>query len=284
MTTKPPSPQIASGICISLLTSVAHERELLILGDWLEFASTPPDRLLLIIEDSDDLQDKLEKFSARYSVPLEVVATASPQEMKDREFYYLYRQFEVAGDDMCLLLKLDTIPYRDGHNTWLTDAIQDMRLNSCLFITGSTLPYREDIALRHPFKYLTQRASNNFMLISAPVWRKIQDQWESELRQKYGRFVVEATIEYHCKVNNAYGLRLQNTESFRVFHTNEWGPRIEKIRANFKAGYKIERYLSGFQDKDRRYYGMIRKNSCIKEARIQVGKWRRKILRNVHNN
>lgn len=264
----------------SFLIHIMHTRELRVLDDWMAFLNSPPTRLIAVLGEDPALEQEVAGFCDRYGMGLEVVGRATPKTLMVNERHFLRTQFEAAGGDLCGICKLDTIPFRSGSDHWVADVLAAMTREEALFVTGSTLPYRADRLLDGSRYLSTKQFSLNFAFMRGPVWKEIQDRWEVELAH-LGRFIPEGAVEHHCQVENLHGLRLVNTSEFRVFHTQEWGDRMDKVRARFKAGSGIDRYLKGCQDDfmgpNEAYY-MLPKPPLSKRARVAAGQWRRKLI------
>lgn len=200
--------------------------------------------------------------------------------MKADEIDLLRAQIERAGDAWVCLTKMDTLPWRRPGLCWQDAAFARMRAEGAVMLTGSTLPFRSDRETGESGYMLSQRISNNFMILPAPLWRQIQDQL-AEYGLDWGRFAPEATIEHYLSATGQHALRLVNDSDFRVFHTQAWGPRVEKVRRNFHEAKGIAPYLQGYQDdfhgNDGGLY-MYQPHSLAKRARIAVGKWRRDLI------
>ncbi|WP_097068660.1 hypothetical protein [Rhodobacter maris] len=74
-------------------------------------------------------------------------------------------------------------------------------------------------------------------------------------------------------------MRLLNRPDWRVFHCQEWGPRLLEVRSAFRAGRKIARYLRGYQEQlPRGDYYLLPRPPLHRRLRILLGKWRRKLM------
>ena len=47
---------------------------------------------------------------------------------------------DAAPTEWVLLIKLDTLPYRSGHATWLAEAMEMIQRHGLFGMTGSALP------------------------------------------------------------------------------------------------------------------------------------------------
>lgn len=267
-----------------LLTHVMASEHCRILRDWFEFLDVLPKRVVVIVGESPEIETALRSVCDPVGVGVTIAATCRPEDLKKREPEFVEPQFRVANPGLVMLVKLDTLPYRRPGLRWQAAAVAAMKKHDAVFATGSTLPWRADIATDDPRYALTRDVSNNFLLIDRDSWLRIQN-IERETAAELGRFANERAIDDYCRKTWRFGLRLLNRPGFRVFHTQEWGPRMRFVRWCFRNGIALNAFLNGVED-DRvatpthRYY-MQPESMPIKAARIAFGRWRRDVVRRV---
>ncbi len=265
---------------ISVIAQVLTVGEVEIVGDWLDFMGIPVEELVLYIGPDPELRIALERFSREREVTLKVVGVAPKEVLFTEESRILRELFAAAASQYALLFKLDSFPYREGNENWLAETINELKTSGALYFTACALPYRVDTQGTKPFLH-TKRISNNCLIIRPSDWRSIlTPMWTNEV--KYGRYASEGLFEDYCAAEGAFGLRRINTPEWRIFHTNVWGQRGQKVRADFKAGRNIDKFMRGFQEDIplypwQRYYGFPRP-PLSRRARIALGRWRRNLL------
>jgi len=232
---------------ISLLTHVLDAKHLVVLQDWLEFVGREFDELVVIISDCSEIKMALEQLCHEYEATLRIAGTANPTTAEGwNEDAHLTKQFQTAKSDYVLLFKLDTLPYRQEYQDWLDETLAILIAKKAIFITGSTQPFLNDLPLDEDH-YLTQRVSNNFLIIDPKRWLNLQDRYRECTRDR-GRFASEARLEICCEETREFGIRRKNKANWRVFHTQLWDNRLISARQKFKNGYKVEDYMRGYQD------------------------------------
>ena len=80
---------------------------------------------------------------------------------------------EAAPTEWVLLVKLDTLPYRSGHETWLDDAMERVDKYGLLGMTGGFL-IADLVPLEDGYSS-TQKFSNNFSIFRRSDWLRIID-------------------------------------------------------------------------------------------------------------
>lgn len=268
----------ASGF--SLLTFVLQPAHCVVLRDWMEFFDQPPDRLVVHVGQDPAIADQLRSLASEFGAELVIAGQTDPAQTTENETGLLWQQFDLIGDDLACIVRLDTLPYRQPDLPWQATAMAAMARHGAAFLTGSTLPFRADTTLPETGLMQTQRFSNCFAILPAPVWRKAQQAQQSGA-DAFGRFGSEAAVELYCAETGAFGLRLLNSPDLRIFHCQEWGPRMAEVRAAFHAGRGIAPFLRGYQDDfmgARARFYMERRPPLSRRVRILLGRWKRNLL------
>ncbi|MCE8517516.1 hypothetical protein KBY31_12395 [Ruegeria pomeroyi] len=264
----------------SLLTFVLQPAHCTILRDWMGFFDQPPDRLVVHVGQDPAIAKDLTDLAGAFGAELVIAGQTNPAETTENETGLLWQQFDLIGDDLACIVRLDTLPYRQSNLPWQAEAMEAMAQHDALFLTGSTLPFRADTPLPGTDLMRTQRFSNCFAILPANVWREAQRAQQSDA-DTFGRFGSEAAVELYCSETGAFGLRLINRPELRVFHCQEWGPRMELVRAAFQAGRGIAPFLKGYQDDfmgARARFYMEKRPPLHRRARILLGRWKRSLL------
>ncbi|RRH69780.1 hypothetical protein [Falsigemmobacter faecalis] len=266
---------------VALLTFVLQEHHLVILEDWLDFFDHPITELVVHVGAGPGISARLQHLCATRAIRLQNLGPTSARETTDEEQRLLAAQFEAVTADFGCVVRLDTLPFRTAETLWQEATMTALASMGASFITGSTLPFRADLPTEDPSLLLTRRLSNCFLLIRPDVWRELQ-QGIPGSAEKHGRFLVEGAAEDYVQAQGLWGLRLLNRPDLRIFHCQEWGPRLLVVRARFRAGYRIARYLKGYQDdppKTASHNYLERRPPILKRIRIFIGYWRRRLFR-----
>lgn len=270
----------------TLLTKVLDARHTLILRDWLEFLTTPPQELVVYTPERDDVYQALDALCTDFQLPWKAVLVALDDDLDNNETNVLLRMVKQVNSEYLLLINLDTLPYRQGieEDAWLQDVFAKMVGNDQLvFFSGCGLIFQEDKKLDAPGNYLqTQRFSNNFGLLRKDLWIFAMQNHSLDQAEKLGyyRFHSEWALEEEFRQKNLFGLRRVETLNWRVFHVQQWGDRLFKTRDLFQRGVGVKRYLNRVHEDSLHrldYYYNYPQPSFIRRIRIWVGKYRRAI-------
>ena len=114
-----------------------------------------------------------------------------------------------APTEWVLLIKLDTLPYRSGHASWLSDAMDVIQRHRLFGMTGSFVPDPDQSPLEAGY-CVTQKYSNNFSLFRKADWLRVNSDsagQDSGLRSANSsqfsgenlRYFNEHLIERYCR-------------------------------------------------------------------------------------
>lgn len=264
----------------TLVTTIVARHHLRILEDWLEFLVIPPKAINVLLADDPALKEEVAHFCENRSISFEPSRESFDHKAREGETTTLLAQMRRISTQWVLVVRLDTFPFRLGHDLWLRDVGVALKEKNLPFMTGTTRPYRADLPTTDKRFLLTQRLSNNMLLINSDFWLTTIENAlsKNEVRTRY---FTEGAIESACFESDVWGLRLRNKPTWRVFHTQVWGQEQTALREAFRAGYRVEWYMRGYED-DQRYewtrYYLSETPSLIKRARIHLGFIRRKLM------
>lgn len=264
----------------SLLSQVLQDHHIIILEDWLDFLGETPAALVLFTSGDLSLSEKLNDLATSRGCDFVDLGPVDPLVYKKDEMIYLKQQFAASPTDLACIIRLDVLPYRTGHEGWLSAAYGRQMEGGFAFITGTTNAYRADTELDAPIYRATQRVSNNFLMIDKALWAGMIEPDLPDLPD-LGRWAVEGNIEHLCEAKGIYGLRVVNMPDLRMLHTQIWDRRLLKLREDSRAGVNVAGYIDGFTDDDvhpwDRYYQWP-KDSALRRTRNALGRWRRRLL------
>ena len=261
---------------------------LAVLDDWVDFLGLLPSRLIAVRSTDQGIERSIQSWGEKTGVPVIFAGECESSSILPNETKYLNNQFELAETQLVVLVKLDTFPAREGYPNWFPDSLSLMQTTGAKFLTGSTKRFRADKGTAHSGFLITRRVSNNFLVIEAPIWRRFQT-LGIDLDHDFGRYFTEGSIESICERDGDFGIRLLNTSSWRIFHTQAWGGEAPKIRAAVKVGGPpLKSYLEGYQDDlfgrpPWEQYFMYSKPSPLKRWRIALGRCRKTLLAKIVN-
>jgi hypothetical protein len=263
-----------------------------VLEDWLSFLGGRPKQIVFAVSPSDNPAPIYEELLAEGLIDEIVYVDLRGRSVQETDAEAIRAAIEVVKTDWVLLTKLDTLPYRNGHENWLDEAMQTQNKYNCFGLTGSFPSL--DMQSLEPGYSKTQTFSNNFAIVRKNQWLEIMDTYLGKnfdgilaqnpvYTKEYLRFTTEAALGEFLKDNQLSMLVRQETPEWTIFHVNVWGEQLRQVRDRYLARENILPYLNtgkpqktGYHPWDV-YYGYP-KPSLIKRIRIFLGKWRRKIF------
>lgn len=271
----------------TLLTKVLDARHTIILRDWLEFLTIPPQELVAYIPERNDVYQALDDLCTDFQLSWKAVPIAPGDDLKNNETHVLLRMVQQVNSEYLLLVNLDTLPYRQGveENAWMQDVFANLVGDEPLvFFSGCGLIFHDDKKIDGSENYLrTQRFSNNFGLLRKDLWLAAMQNHSLAQAEKLGfsRYHSEWALEEEFRQKRLFGLRRVETLNWRVFHVQQWGDRLFKTRDLFQRSIGVKRYLNRVhEDSIHRsdYYYNYPQPSFIRRIRTWVGRYRRDIL------
>lgn len=265
-----------------------------VLNDWLFFIGNQPRELIFSVSPKDNPPVIYEQLKAERIIDKIIYLETENRSVGEIEPHGIRLAIESATTEWILLVKLDALPFRKGHENWLKDAIDAIEKYDCFGLTGSGT-YHDIKPLDSNYGKI-QKYSNNFSLFQRDNWLKIHDEYigkdfnqnwvlESEFTGPKLRFATEGAVEDFLEKNSQHMLVRLESPNWSVFHVNVWGEQLQKVRQAYLNRENITPYLN--QGKPARenlmypwdkYYGYP-KPSISKRLKISLGRWRRKFMK-----
>ncbi len=243
-----------------------------VLEDWFLFLGGKPGEVIISDAGSDKetrdvCMDLLEKGQIDTLI---INKNGHPESGKDFAYIREYHVANLARKKYILFFKFDTLPFREGNENWLVEAIRSLDEDG-VFAYGGAFNYK---AKHHTSKdgyYFSERLSENFALIKRDVHTKAvrefapdfidsnfteYNPFDSDHRR---RFFVEVAWEEYIQKHDIYTLVQEESVVWTIFHTNLSDEKLEQAREMyFKRGVDVEKKLNaGLYAKrdDKWYYG-----------------------------
>jgi hypothetical protein len=253
------------------------------LSDWVEFLGGKPGEVVIVDGGSDQETVKayLDLFADGRIDKLHLLQPSHKENNKDRCFIQEYTAAAVTSGEYLLFFKIDTMPFRLGHDNWLDEAAALLDEPGIFAISGALnrhYPWQED----RPGWYATPACTINFSLMKRTSFMSALQELAGQYvdsgfsgEHRLGRFLLESAFgEYQTRHNLRTLCRIED-ESWTVFHTNAVGPDLFSVRARFRERQDIRPYMNAclVNDIDRyAYYGMeIERASAYWRLRIALG-------------
>jgi hypothetical protein len=160
----------------------------------------------------------------------------------------------LAANPYVLFFKSDTLPYRQGHDDWVVDALKYLDRDDTYAVGGSfNIPSKHHEAW--PGWYFSDKCSLNFAIMKREMFMKTMEEFageyiasgfrtESPLPPIARRYVMENAFERYMKNHRLYTLTKVEDPTWTVFHTNVQGKDLVKVRENYLARVDVEKYMN----------------------------------------
>jgi hypothetical protein len=279
---------------LSLVTNQFGDRATFadVLGDWFRFLGGKPGEVVLIDcgSDSTTHQEYWRLFHEKQIDKLQLIQPDHADNRGGKETGYIqeYAAITAASNPYILFFHADTLPYREGHADWLTQAIQYLERADVFAITGgANLPSFHHAAWDGWF--FADKCSLNFALLKrstllAAIHDFAGDFILSGFRgenpahaTRQDRFLIEVACERYMQQHHLFSLVKIEDATWTIFHTNVHGPRLQTVRADYLQRKNITPFLNlalctePARTVDTRYYGQ-RPLGRVKQLRIRFGK------------
>ncbi|MFM7425242.1 MAG: glycosyltransferase family 2 protein [Elainella sp.] len=261
-----------------------------VINDWFEFLGGKPGEVVVVDCGSDASTQNIcwQLFQSGVIDKLQLIHSSNDDFGRDKGYIKEYTAGAIASKPYVLLFKTDTLPYREGNEEWLVDAVAYLDRDDVFAVGGSfNLPskhheawagwyfshkcsYNFALMKREKFMAAVHEFANNFVLAGFqgenPAAKTMQD-----------RYFTEVAFEDYMERHNLYTLVKVEEPNWTVFHTNTHDERLKQVREQYRARRKIKKYMNlGNSDEaldpaKALYYGFPTAGP-LKRLRIAFGK------------
>jgi len=265
-----------------------------VLDDWLHFLGGRPNQVIFAVSPRIGPPQVYEDLREEGVIDRIILLEDEGRSVLQIEPEAICLVVSAVSTEWVLLVKLDTLPYRSGHATWLDDAMEQVKKHGLFGMTGGFLI--EDLIPLQDGYSTTQKFSNNFSLFRRSDWLNIIEAGKGngdrldpprnlQFQGDNIRYLSEYLIETHLETTGQRMLVKHDSRDWSVFHINVWGEALRRVRVSyvkrqgvkpfFNTGKPLRRSLRYEWQK---YYGYPRP-PFFKLMRIVLGRWRRTLFR-----
>jgi hypothetical protein len=258
-----------------------------ILEDWFRFIGGKPGEVV-VIDGGSDLGTQ-EVYWALLKAgkidKLQVIRPEHPDNHKDKCIIQEYFAGALASKPYILFVKMDTLPFRVGHEDWLEEAIGYLERPDVFAVSGAAnYDIRHQVAW--PGWYYSRKCSLNFALMKRSHFMVAMHEFAHDYIMSgfttgnplagtaAHRYVVETAFERYMERHGRYTLTQEEDADWVVAHTNLCDDALARARARFYEGKAVTRYLER-RDAARQpfavYYGQP-EVTAIRRLRIAFGR------------
>ena len=139
-----------------------------VLDDWLHFLGGRPNQVIFAVSPRIEPPPVYEELCREWVIDRILPLDAKGRSVLEIEPEAIRLVVNAAPTEWVLLIKLNTLPYRSGHETWLDDALERVVKNRLFGMTGGS-PIADLVPLEDGYS-TTQKFSNNFSLFRRSDW------------------------------------------------------------------------------------------------------------------
>jgi hypothetical protein len=228
-----------------------------VLQDWFDFLGGKPGEVVIVDGGSKpDVQAIYWRLFGEGKIDkLQVIAPSHPENQKDLCFIQEHTAGAIAARPYLLWFKSDTLPFREGHQDWLGQALEYLDRPDTFAVGGSfNIPSKHHDAW--PGWYFSDKCSENFALMKrssfiAAMQEFAGDYIASGFREpnpaeatRQGRYLVEVAFERYIQSHQKYTLVKIEDSTWTVFHTNVEGQKLVDVRSNYLARIDVEKFMN----------------------------------------
>ena len=265
-----------------------------VLDDWLNFLGGRPNQVIFAVSPKIGPPPVYEELRENRVIDRILFLEAQGRSILELDAEAIHLIVDAVPTEWVLLVKLDTLPYRSGHETWLDDAMERVRKHGLFGMTGGFLI--EDLIPLEAGYSTTQKFSNNFSIFRRSDWLNVIEasnhsgdhQDPTRHLQFQGdniRYLNEYIIETHLETTGRRMLVRHDSRDWSVFHINVWGEALRRVRSSYIKRHGVKHFFNTGKSLRRplryewqKYYGYPRP-PFFKLMRIILGRWRRGLFR-----
>ncbi|MEG3858047.1 hypothetical protein [Microcoleus sp. herbarium12] len=247
-----------------------------ILLDWFKFLGGKPGEVIVVDggSDSDTQQVYWELYQEGLIDKLQVIVPHHEDNDKDRCFIQEYTAAAIASKPYVLFFKIDTLPYREGHDGWLEEALDYLDKDEIFAVGGAF-----NRTFKHfdawPGWYFIQACTLNFSVMKRSTFVSVMQECLDEYiasgfigTHKFGRFLLEQAFIAYMEAHQQYTLCKVEDPSWTVFHTNARDEYLQEVRDKYLAREDVKVFMNPGLTKDMSqflYYGQ----PPVRSSRLQ---------------
>jgi hypothetical protein len=228
-----------------------------VFDDWVKFLGGKPGEVVVVDGGSTPQMHDIywEMFKAHKINKLQVIHSDHPENDKNQCYFQEHAAGAIANKPYLLFFKADTLPYRQGHDDWLAEAIGYLERPDTFAVGGSfNSPAKHHDAW--PGWFFSHKCSLNFALMKRDNYISAMEEFAGEFISSGfrstnplagvsdPRYVMETSLETYMRNHNMFTLARIEDPTWTVFHTNVMGPKLVKVREDYYARRNIASYMN----------------------------------------
>jgi hypothetical protein len=262
-----------------------------IIQDWFHFLGGKPGEVVVVDCGSSPETQTIywRMFQEGLIDKIQLIRDDNDDFGRDKGYIKEYTAGAIASKPYVLTFKTDTLPYRQGHENWLVEAIEYLDRPDVFAVGGSwNMPSKHHDAWED--WYYSQKCSYNFALMKRSSFMAAAHEFANDFilsgfkgenpaaATGQDRYFIEVAFERYIQRHQVYTLCKVEDPNWTVFHTNTHDERLQQTREKYLAREGIEKFMNlGFSDEvpdpaKAAYYGLPpEKISLMKRIQIAFG-------------
>lgn len=229
-----------------------------VIEDWFRFLGGKPGEVVVVDcgSDKDTQAIYWNMFQSGLIDKLQLMHSTHEEFGKDKGYIREYTAGAIATKPYVLVFKTDTLPYREGHETWLEDAISYLDRSDVFAVGGSyNMPCKDQDAWDG--WYFSKKCSYNFALMKRDTFMAAAHEFANDFilsgfkgenpatSTDQDRFFIEVAFEEYMQRHNLLTLMKVEDLNWTVFHTNVHNEQLKQTRDRYLARKDIARFMNG---------------------------------------
>ena len=228
-----------------------------VLADWFHFLGGKPGEVVVVDGGSDrDTQEVYWQLLHDGKIDkLQVIRPDHPQNHKDLCFIQEYYAGLLASKPYVLFFKIDTLPFREGHDGWLDEALACLDQEGVFAVGGSF-----NIAPpRYPARvgwYACEYCSENFAIMKRDTFVSAMQEFAGDYIASgfrstnpasvtgQSRYLVEVAFERYMRRHGLKTWVKQEDLTWTIAHTNLADEALHEARQRYLAREGICSYIT----------------------------------------
>jgi hypothetical protein len=229
------------------------------LEDWIDFLGCRPLEVVVVDggSDANTIAMYHELFERGRIDKLYLMQSDHPENHRYLCFIQEYYAGVMASGDYLFSFRQDTLPFRQGHDDWVDEAIALMKGDPTVFAVSGSSPGQYPLGDCGDGWWCLENTSENFALVPrrhhVESMRICHDFWSSGWRGVNpfahigpiaARCMIECAWDKYCRDRGMRVLMKKEDQSWSVFHTTERGETLMRLRERNRRREGLEPYFN----------------------------------------
>jgi hypothetical protein len=263
-----------------------------VLLDWCDFLGGKPGEVVIVDAGSDRQTQEVywNLYQQGLIDKLQIIKNDHEDHNFERGYIQIHTAGAIASKPYLLWFNVDTLPYRQGHEGWLEEAVGYLERDDTFAVAGAfNLPCK----VRDAWDgwYFSRKCGLNFALMKRKDYLSAMYEYARDYiasgftgenpaaANNQSRYLPEVAIEDYIERHQLYTLFRIEEPTWTVFHTNVHEERLLAARERYQARRSIKPYMNtAYSDESPEpwkalYYGQpqSRRNRFIIQNRVAWG-------------